>query len=158
VIKLWKNRDDTMKSKKGFTIVEILAVLIILALLFTIVTPIVSESSKKAREKSFKTKVSTLEAMTTTFGQDNYGLIVAKSATLPCVYSESGTDQFCKIKLKELVPDYIVPDNEGSTNMIEDPRNKSLSLDECTMTIKVDKKNRTVSTTFDESECNKSTT
>lgn len=143
-----------MKIKKGFTIVEILAVLIILALIFVIATPIVTESSRKAREKTFRTKITTLEAMTTTYGQDNYGLIVAKSTTLPCTYSESGTDQFCKIKLDSLVPDYIVPDDE-ETKKIEDPRDKSLSLNDCTMTIKIDKKARKVSTTFDESECNK---
>lgn len=142
-------------NKKGFTIVEILAVLVILSLIFLVVTPIVSSSSQKAREKTFQTKIATLEAMTTTYGQDNYGLIVAKSNTIPCTYSESGTDQFCKIKLKSLIPDYIVPDNEEGPIQIEDPRNKELSLDDCTMTIKIDKKTRKVTTTFDESECNK---
>lgn len=144
----------TIKIKKGFTIVEILVVLVILALIFIIATPIMTESSRKAREKTFQTKIKTLEAMTTTYGQNNYGLIVAKSSVIPCTYSESGTDQFCKIKLDSLVPDYIEPDDE-ETKKIEDPRDKGLSLNDCTMTIKIDKKVRKVTTTFDESECNK---
>lgn len=58
-------------SKKGFTLVELLAVLIILILLIGIVVPTVGTSIKKAREGAYNKQISTIETAAKKWGAEN---------------------------------------------------------------------------------------
>ena len=46
-------------KKRGFTLVEIIGVILIIAILLIIVIPIVNNSSQKGKEKLYETKVTT---------------------------------------------------------------------------------------------------
>lgn len=142
------------KKEKGFTIIELLAVIIVLAVLMVLVAPSLFSSQDKARMKAFQTKASTIETEATIFGQDFYGAIVAEQTSTKCTYSDFGDDHYCELKVKDLVPKYVQPDNENATNMVEDPRNKAWFLDECTVTIKINTRTRTVESTFNIEACN----
>ena len=60
-----------MKLSKGFTLVELLAVIVILALLLTIAVPNVISLSKKIRNNMFCTKVDNIEIASKLYGDDN---------------------------------------------------------------------------------------
>lgn len=133
-------------NKKGFTIVEILAVIVILAFILIITIPAVSNSSKKAKERTYQTKVKLIESSAVLFGQDNYGAIVAQmNANLTkCTYKTESTNKICELKLKDLVPDYVTADIDRNSDMIEDPRTKGVYLDEKKIIITINTKTRKV--------------
>ena len=63
-------------KNKGFTLVELLAVIVILAIIMVIAIPSVTNSSGAAKEKTFQTKVITLETAAIMYGQEHYREIV----------------------------------------------------------------------------------
>ena len=68
-------------KKNGFTLVELLAVIVILGLLIAIAVPSALKLSTKVKEKSYDTKVDLIEQAAMNFGQSNLGLI-KKGASL----------------------------------------------------------------------------
>ena len=50
------------KNSKGFTLVELLAVIVIMAMIALITVPVVKKFTTKAKMKAFKTSVLSLEA------------------------------------------------------------------------------------------------
>jgi prepilin-type N-terminal cleavage/methylation domain-containing protein len=64
-----------MKNKKGFTLVELLAVLVIMAALITIAVPNVITLAKKVKVNMFCEKVDLLVTNAKLYGQDNIDAI-----------------------------------------------------------------------------------
>ena len=58
-------------NKKGFTLVELLSVLVLLGMIIGIAVPGVMRANKKAKEKTLLTKVKNIEKAAVLYGQDN---------------------------------------------------------------------------------------
>jgi len=58
-------------NKKGFTLVEVLSVIILLGLLVGIAVPNIMKSSNKAKERTLSTKIKNIEKAAVLYGQDN---------------------------------------------------------------------------------------
>lgn len=63
------------KSNKGFTLVELLAVIVLLALLMTIAVPSAFKLNSKVKNKAYATKIDLIEQAANNYGQSNLRLI-----------------------------------------------------------------------------------
>ena len=61
-----------MKNKKGFTLVELLAVIVLISLIMVIVVPQVQKVAKQSKVKLCKSKITLAEETLNLWGQDNY--------------------------------------------------------------------------------------
>lgn len=59
-------------NKKGFTLVEILAVLVLIGLLLGIAIPGINKISSNMKNKSYNKKVNLIESAAILWGQDKY--------------------------------------------------------------------------------------
>ncbi len=59
-----------MKNSKGFTLVELLAVIVILAILITIAVPSTIGISNKLKENMFCKKIDSIEVAAKLYGED----------------------------------------------------------------------------------------
>lgn len=105
-----------MKNKKAFTLVELLAVIIILAILIIIVAPNVINLAGNTKISLYDSKVKTLESAGEKFG--NLNINDYKDCK-----NDSGTsflNSNCTVSIRELVTEgYVTPDDE--LNNIIDP-------------------------------------
>lgn len=62
-------------KKNGFTLVELLAVIVLLALLMTIAVPSAFKLSSKVKNKAYLTKIDLIEQAANNYGQSNISLI-----------------------------------------------------------------------------------
>ena len=60
-----------MRNHKGFTMVELLAVITILSIIMVILIPAVTNISKNTKESILKSKISTIETSASKYGEDN---------------------------------------------------------------------------------------
>ena len=129
-------------NKKGFTLVELLSVIVLIGLLLGIGVPGVMRISKKMKERSFNTKKEQIEQAATLWGQDNRTRL-SKST---CKVLESGVEKeyHCyKISIKELIEeDYLDNENNNSENI--EYKNPIDNQDIQRMCVYVYKKNKRV--------------
>lgn len=137
-----------MKSKKGFTLVELLGVIIILAILMVLLMPIVNNSSSSVRKKTYETKMDLIEDAAVIYGQDNYRSIIDNANRELTGYSTETKDgvtyHIQTIRVKDLIPEYYTADNETETNMVVDPRSNTQFLDEYIIEIRINPNTRKV--------------
>ena len=111
-----------MQKKKGFTLVELLAVIVILAILALIAVPNISSLVRKSKTNMFCKKVESIEAAAKYYAQDY----------LSDLATTDGTIVANKIPLRLLVEKgYLKKDKEKCTigvDCVTDPRDNS-SLD-----------------------------
>ena len=62
-------------KNNGFTLVEVLAVIVILGILITVAVPNVINTSKNTRENMYQSKVDMIEKAAQLYAQDNYDII-----------------------------------------------------------------------------------
>lgn len=62
-----------MKNKKGFTLVELLAVIVLISLIMVIVVPQVQKIAYQSKVKLCKSKIELAEETLNLWAQDNYG-------------------------------------------------------------------------------------
>lgn len=107
-------------NKKGFTLTELLATIVILAVITTIATPAIIGISNSIKENMYKSKVKLILRAAQLYGEDKD--VVA-----------SGT----KIKVAELLPNnYLTCDDKVANEIcIENPKNNK-SMKECTIELK----------------------
>lgn len=109
-------------KKSGFTLVELLAVIVVLALLLTIAVPGVQKMSYKIQNNMFCTKVENIIKAAQLYGDDNYDAIKGKPGSQSV------------IKVSELVKlNYLKKDdnNETDENMyVVDSRDESSMMNE----------------------------
>jgi len=80
-----------MKNQKGFTLVELLAVIVLLALIAGIAIPSALTISKKVKEKTYSTKIDLIESAADNYAISNISLV--RKGTDP---NSSSTHYTCK--------------------------------------------------------------
>lgn len=137
-----------MRSKKGFTLVELLAVISVLAIVMVIVIPAVSNNSKTAKEGILKTKLDLIVDQSIIWGQDHINYFVNESAPLQeCTTSDDLVS--CKISFDDLAKEGYVKYDDGE--IISDPTKRRDNLNNEKIDIVYDKKKNDVSATYDSS-------
>lgn len=109
-------------NSKGFTLVEMLAVVALLGLLIGIATPNIMKSQKKAKERLLSSKVKNIEKAAVLWGQDNKTSITEYGCTdVPTNPSDPyGKSYECySIQVAALVFNKYMEGDDGST--VENP-------------------------------------
>ncbi len=139
-------------KEKGFTIVELLGVMTILALLMILIIPNIMKSADSVKIKSFNTKVDLIETGAADYGYDNYRRILDGVAAHEEGYENETIDDITyktyTLKVADLIPDYVTKDIEDGDKFVQDPRQAGRFLDDCTITIRINPKTRKVTAEF----------
>ena len=118
-------------NKKGFTLVELLSVIVVLAVIMTIAVPSVMGINGIIKDNMLETKLELLEEAAILYGQDIKGSVM---------YSASKYKNYpCKSYIvSDLVPNYLDKDNNNDcltksnptgNGCIVDPRDETKYLD-----------------------------
>ena len=104
-------KENVGMNKKGFTLVEILAVIVLIGLLFGLGIPGVMRISERMKEKSYTTKVGLIEQAGELWGQDNKTLLQQKECNI------DGKIYKCnKITINRLIlDDYLQEDGKDDS-------------------------------------------
>ena len=126
-------------NKKGFTLVEVLAVVVILSIILSMATFGVMNIRRNSIQKLVDTKISNLESSAIIYGQENQNEL-----TETCNIDEVDYD-FCKlVNVKYLIENEYYTTNEANSenkkDLINNVTNKSMLCDE----IQIYKKNNRV--------------
>lgn len=89
-----------MKNKSGFTLVELLAVIVLLAIIMAIAVPSALKLSTRVKESAYKTKIGLIEASAKIYGQSNIGFV--KKGTNPKNIDQHYTCKFVYNDKKEV--------------------------------------------------------
>jgi len=115
-------------NKKGFTLVELLGVIVLLAIVIVIAVPSVAGINGLIKDNMREKKVEIIEEAAILLGQDVKGSIMASD--------KKYNGYACKsITISELVPNYLDRDtessclNNGGTGCIIDPADSNNYLD-----------------------------
>lgn len=113
-------------NKRGFTLVELLAVLVILGLLVTIAVPAATSVSEKAKAKMLKTKTQLAMQGAILYFQDHKDAFSSGSDLTNCSTSDNVIT--CHVTFKKLADlsqlDYDVTDDNG-VGHVQNPVDKS---------------------------------
>lgn len=126
-------------NKKGFTLVEVLAVVVILSIILSMATFGVMNIRRNSLQKLVDTKISNLESSAIIYGQENQNELIET-----CNVDEVNYD-FCKlVNVKYLIENEYYATNEVNSenkkDLINNVTNKSMLCDE----IQIYKKNNRV--------------
>lgn len=128
-------------DNKGFTLVEILSTIVIIALLIGIGVPGVMQISKRMKFRSYETKIDLVERAGELWGQDNKALLGETECTIDGV-----TYKCKKVKIKDLIiADYLDSESKEANSFISPVTNKEI-IEEC---VYVYKKNNRVYSCYD---------
>ena len=139
-----------MKNNKGFTLVELLAVIVVLSLVMIIAIPAITKNTRNAREAVLKTKVDLIINESVIWGEENlnYFLTSNKGPLKSCTGEDIIT---CEITFNDLAEaGYIKYDNEEE-KLITDPTKKKDSLNDEIILLTYDKSTRKVSSSLKDS-------
>ena len=118
-------------NKKGFTFVELLAVIVLISIVLLISVPTIRYADKKFHEKSYKTKTELILNAAKEYGDDYKEIILYSS--YGTTYTEPSTNSSYPavvITVRDLLNNgYITKDNDIKTDDILDPRDDSSMLD-----------------------------
>lgn len=121
-----------MKKDRGFTLVELLGVIVILALLLTIAVPNVIALSQRIRRDMYCTKVQTIESAAKMYGNDNIDGFVNNQMEI--YVSDLIDNNVMKRENKNCVL------NNSSNPCVKDPRNNTMMDTDKIILTKQDKK------------------
>lgn len=116
-----------MKDKKGFTLVEVLAVIVILAIVISIAVTSVTGIRTNSLKKLLETKISNIEGSAIMYAQDNQDILNEK-----CIVDDKPYD-FCKVVTVKILVDNdyykAQTSDDKSKTVINDVTNKSMLCD-----------------------------
>ena len=119
-----------MKNNQGFTLVELLAVIVVLAIVITIAVPSTMRVSNKIKENMFCTKIGFIENAAELYGEDK----------------KDSINEIDTIPVKELVDKGYLKKDQNNSPYIQDPRDKKQGLDNNYLTLY--KKNNRIHVAF----------
>lgn len=153
-----------MKNNKGFTLVEILSVIVLIALLLGVGIPGINRISKNMKEKSLNTKIDLIEQAGILWGQDNKTLLQSNK----CYINDNNEIMNCKkISIEALIKEdyldsenynditYKNPKNERDlANIVcDENKNDNIDNDEYSCCVHIYKKNNRVYAYFGTKSC-----
>lgn len=103
-------------NKKGFTLVELLAVIVILAIIITIAVPSTISVSNKIKRKMYNTKVNMIMDGAKMYGQDNSDKV-----------NSNGSNCNQLVSVSELTKGYIKKDDTDNGTVINPIDNSSMN-------------------------------
>ncbi len=127
-----------MKNKKGFTLVELLAVIVILAIIISIAVPGTLGISNRIKEKLFCSKIDFIENAAKLYGEDKRDSLTTN------VSVNGGSYKGKTIQVSELVNKNYLKKDQDTSPYILDPRynkDSKIGLDSLSLTIYI-KNNR----------------
>ena len=120
-----------MKNKKGFTLVELLVVIVILGLLIAIAIPSGLAISKKIKQKMLDTKIEQIESAAIVWGQNNKTELLSKTELLcPSVFNDPKVDKCITKTITELLELNALEEDEiknGTKGLINPITNEPLN-------------------------------
>ena len=118
-------------NKKGFTFIELLAVIIIIGIIALITIPSIRYADRKFHEKAYKTKLEIIKNAAKEYGDDFREVIVNSNAS---TYTDPSTNQVypsVTIKVSDLLNNgYLTKDDGIKKTDILDPRDDSSMLND----------------------------
>jgi len=124
-------KGELIMNKKGFTLVELLVVIVILAIVIVIAVPSVQGVNNLIKDNMLEKKAEIIEEAAVMLGQDMKGSVIASEKTYKTYPCKSVTISY-------LVPNYLDKDNEneclkedstGTVGCIVDPTDNTKYLD-----------------------------
>ena len=145
-------------NKKGFTLVELLSVLVLIGLLMGLAVPGISRITSNIKKKSQKTKIELIEKAAVLWGQDNRTLLYETPRENTIIYSSIEKNEKIRyyklVSIKDLIDDNYL-DGESNQKKYEDPvSGEDLYRDDCK--VFVFKYNNRVTAKFNISNAKKS--
>lgn len=127
-------------NKKGFTLVELLAVLVLISLLMGLAIPGINRISNNMKKKSYNQKIKLIESAAELWGQDNK----TRLQTTKCNIDDNEVPCY-KIKIEELLSENYLDSYNNSGKYIN-PKNDE-DMKDCI--VFVYKQNKRVYAKFD---------
>ena len=129
-------------NKRGFTFIELLAVIILIGLVIGISVPAIRYADRKFHEKAYNTKIQLIKHAAENYGDDFKEIISDQNNTN--TYTDPSTNTSYKavtVRVRDLLSNgYITKDTDLSKEDVLDPRTNESMLD-VTITIYI-KNNR----------------
>lgn len=138
-----------MKNKKGFTLVELLAVIVLISLIMVIVVPQVQKVAKQSKVKLCKSKITLAEEALNLWGQDNYRCFSREDGCNMLDNCDTVDDTIiCSVKFNDLAKNNLVNYDQkvNDIDTIINPIDNS-SLNNLEFRVKYDSKTKTISST-----------
>ena len=136
-----------MKNNKGFTLVELLAVIVVLSLVMIIAIPAITKNTRNAREAVLKTKVDLIINESVIWGEDNLNYFLSSNKG-PLKSCTEGSAITCEITFNDLAEaGYIKYDNEEE-KLITDTTKKKNSLNDEVILLTYNKSSKKVSSSL----------
>ena len=128
-------------KKNGFTLVEFIAVIVILGLLITIAVPSVLSISEKIRNDMFCTKITNIEKAAEEYGSNHFNELKSINEYDITIEMLEGADSstlsgyvtngyVIQVNLLELIRNNNLNKDNEEAPYVVDPRDKNKSLDE----------------------------
>lgn len=129
-------------NKKGFTFIELLAVIVLIAVVITIAVPSIRYADKKFHEKAYNTKVEMIKKGAESYGDDYKEIILYSSESTTYTDPDTGnTYPSITVTVRDLMNNgYVTKDSGLKEADIQDPRDDQTMLN-ITITIYI-KNNR----------------
>ena len=125
-------------KNRGFTVIEILVVIMILGVIMVFAVPAIMESSRGAKEATYQTKKASIETAAKLYFQE--------------AAFDEGEEK--RITVGDLASAGELVYDDDNKKIIEDPRGKYGSLNKCEIVVTKDNISRRISAKLDEDTCN----